>query len=255
MKLNVINNNHGADSKAWYSLKPLQQYQDAQGINTMWGMGSANYQRVMNGKNYILCDMPYWDRWNPLKQAVNPHAEYRWRVSYNNIHCNEIHDMPHDRIKHIQLKDWRHKGKYILIAPSSQTIHNVIGKTNWLNDTMAFLKTKTDMPIKIRHKPRKGGRSGPAYALVPLADDLAGADCVITSCSMVAVDAVIQGIPVYSHERSATAQVSKRVENFGVHARPNNRTEWLATLSYHQFTGQEFANGMFADVFKELYQI
>ena len=35
MKLNVINNNHGADSKAWYSLKPLQQYHDTQGIDTM----------------------------------------------------------------------------------------------------------------------------------------------------------------------------------------------------------------------------
>ena len=255
MKLNVINNNHGQDSKAWYSLKPLQQYQDAKGINTMWGLGSANFQRVMQGNPYILCDMPYWDRWNPLKQAVNPQAEYRWRVSHNNIHCNQIYDVPTDRIKRIDIKEWRTQGEYILIAPSSQTIHNVIGETNWLNDTVAFLKTKTDMPIKIRHKPRKSGKSGPAYALVPLADDLAGADCVITSCSMVAVDAVIQGIPVYSHERSATNLVSNRIKDFGVHARPGNRAEWLATLSYHQFTGDEFTNGMFADVFKELYSL
>jgi len=255
MKLNVINNNHGTESKAWYSLKPLQQYHDAQGIDTMWGLASSNYQRVMSGKDYILCDMPYWDRWNPLKQAVNPHAEYKWRVSYNNIHCNKIHDVPHDRIQNIQLKDWRHKGEYILIAPSSQTIHNVIGEINWLNDTVRFLENKIDMPVKIRHKPRKGGKSGPAYALVPLADDLAGADCVITSCSMVAVEAIIQGIPVYSHDRSATNLVSNRLENFGTHARPNNRAQWLASLSYHQFTGDEFSNGMFASVFKDLYKI
>ena len=255
MKLNVINNNHGQDSKAWYSLKPLQQYHDAHGIDTMWGLATFNYQRVMKNNPYILCDMPYWDRWNPLKQAVNPHADYRWRVSYCDIHCNQIHDVPTDRIKNIEIKEWRNKGDYILVAPSSATIHNVIRESNWLNDTVAFLKSKTDMPIKIRHKPRKGGKSGPAYALVPLADDLAGADCVITSCSMVAVESVIQGIPVYSHERSSTAQVSNRIKDFGSHARPDNRAEWLATLSYHQFTGDEFANGMFADVFKELYSL
>lgn len=255
MKLNVINNNHGPDSKAWYSLKPLQQYHDPQGIDTMWGLASANYQRVVKNNSYILCDMPYWDRWNPLKQAINPSGEYRWRVSYNNIHCNQIYDMPHDRIKNIQLKDWRNKGKYVLVAPSSPTLHSLINSPNWLDETVAFLKTQTDMPIKIRHKPRKGGKSGPAYALVPLLDDLADADCVVTSCSMVAVDALIEGIPVYSHEVSATNLVSKRIENFGDHLRPNNRTQWLSTLSYHQFTGDEFANGMFADVFKELYKI
>ena len=259
MKLNVINNNHGTESKAWYSLKPLQQYHDAQGIDTMWGMGSRNFTAIMNskrtGKPYILSDMPYWDRWNPLKQAVNPSGEYRWRVSYCNIHCNQIHDVPHDRIKQIDIKEWRTQGEYVLVAPSSPTLHSFIGQQNWIDETVAFLKTQTDMPIKIRHKPRKGGKSGPAYALVPLADDLAGADCVVTSCSMVAVDAVIEGIPVYSHELSATNLVSNRLESFGNHLRPDNREQWLASLSYHQFTGDEFANGMFASVFKELYQI
>ena len=129
MKLNVINNNHGKDSKAWYSLTPLKKYHATEGIDTMWGLGSANFTRVINnrssGKPYLLCDMPYWDRWNPLKQAVNPNGEYKWRVSYSNIHCNEIFDLPTDRINNIQIKDWRSKGEYILVAPSSPTLHSV----------------------------------------------------------------------------------------------------------------------------------
>lgn len=255
MKLNVINNNHGPDSKAWYSLKPLQKYHSVDGIDTMWGLASSNFKKVMENNPYILCDMPYWDRWNPLKQAVNPNAEYKWRVSYNNIHCNQIFDLPHDRIKHIQIKDWKQQGEYVLVAPSSPTIHNVIGEPNWLDETIKHIKTQTDMPIKVRHKPRKGGKSGPAYALVPLADDLAGADCVVTSCSMVAVEALIEGIPVYSHDRSATSLMSKRSNEYGKHFRPNNRSDWLATLSYHQFTGEEFSNGLFENIFKELYKI
>ena len=72
---------------------------------------------------------------------------------------------------------------------------------------------------------------------------------------MVAVDALIDGIPVYSHELSATSTVSKHPKDFGEHFRPTNRTEWLATLSYHQYTSDEFASGLFKDIFKELYQI
>ena len=69
MKLNVINNGHGADSKAWYTLKPLQKYMDVQGIPTMWGLGVGNYDRCLNLKNnkqpWLFCDMPYWNRWDP----------------------------------------------------------------------------------------------------------------------------------------------------------------------------------------------
>ena len=259
MKLNVINNNHGKDSKAWFSLTPLKKYHDIEGVDTMWGLASANYIRVMDNKKthkpYLFCDMPYWDRWNPLKQAVNPKGEYRWRVAYSNIHCNEIFDLPTDRIKHIKIKDWRTKGEYILVAPSSPTLHSFIGRPNWLQETCDMLKTKTDLPIKVRHKPRRGGKSGPAYALVPLADDLAKADCVVTSCSMVAVDALIEGIPVYSNIESSTNLVSKRPQEFGEHFRPTNRLEWLATLSYHQYSSDEFINGMFSDVFQELYPL
>ena len=259
MKLNVINNNHGKDSKAWYSLKPLQKYFDANGIDTMWGLGSGNYTRVINNRStnkpYLFCDMPYWHRWNPLKQAVNPNGEYKWRVAYSNIHCNEIFDLPTDRIKDIQIKDWQEKGKYILVAPSSPTLQTFINRPNWIDETIADLKNKTDMPIKVRHKPRRGGKSGPAYASVPLAEDLKNADCVVTSCSMVAVDALIECIPVYSHAESSTHLVSKHPKDFGEHFRPTNRTEWLATLSYHQFSSEEFTSGLFKDVFTELYPI
>ena len=142
MKLNIINNNHGDDSKAWYSLKPLHQYLDQQGIPTMWGLGSANYTKavsyVKNNKPWLFCDMPYWGRWNPLKMAVNPHGEYYWRTCFKGIHVNKIVDgLPYDRIKNITLKDWRTKGEYILIAPSSPTVNRFIGEPNWEQETIS----------------------------------------------------------------------------------------------------------------------
>ena len=91
MKLNIINNAHGSDSKAWYTLSPLQEmYQDKKGIDTMWGLGSQNYNRCLQHKQnstpWMFCDMPYWNRWDPN----NPHDNYAWRIIKDGLHVNKI---------------------------------------------------------------------------------------------------------------------------------------------------------------------
>ena len=87
MKLKIINNRHGPDSKAWYTLKPLMKYHHDKGIPTMWGLAVGNYDRAIELKNnkqpWLFCDMPYWGRWNPLKEAVNPQGEYFRRIWYS----------------------------------------------------------------------------------------------------------------------------------------------------------------------------
>ena len=256
MKLNVINNRHGYDSKAWYSLRPLQKYMDTDGIPTMWGLAVGNYARCLELKNtskkWLFCDMPYWNRWDPF----NPHNDYSWRIIYSDIHVTHIiPNLPTDRIKHIQLKDWSDKGEYILVAPSSVTINTFIGQRNWEQDTVEKIKTQTDMPIRIRHKPRKNGKSGPAYADVPLQADLQKSSCVVTSCSMVAIDAIIQGVPVYCHPRCAAFPVAQSIENFGNPVFSDNRQEWLATLSWHQYTQQEITSGLFEEMFTQFYEM
>ena len=259
MKLNVINNNHGPDSKAWYTLKPLMQYHDPQGIPVMWGLATSNYHKahelVRNKQPWLFCDMPYWGRWNPLKQAVNPQGEYYWRMCLNDIHVTDIKkDLPKHRIDHINIEPWRqHKGDYVLVAPSSVTVNNFVGEPDWEQRTVAWLRTQTDMPIKVRHKPRKQGKSGPAYADVPLDEDLKYADSVITSCSMVSVDAIIQGIPVYCHASCPAAPVAQTIKNFSKPVYSDEREDWLATLSWHQYTQQEIEEGLFKVMFEEMY--
>jgi hypothetical protein len=261
MKLKVINNNHGNESKAWFTLKPLMKYHDPNGIPTMWGLASSNYQKAQQlhheKKPWIFCDMPYWGRWNPLKQAVDPKAEYYWRICFSDIHVtNIIPDLPKHRIEHIQLKPWRKSsGDYILVAPSSNTVNTFIGEPTWEQKIVAWLKTKTDMPIKIRHKPRKGGRSGPAYADIPLIDDLKHAHCVVTSCSMVSIDAIIEGIPVYCNKQCPAMPVSQTLEQFGNPLYSDKRKDWLTTLSWHQYTQQEIEEGLFESMFGEMYAL
>jgi len=258
VKLNIINNNHGPDSKAWYSLKPLQQYQHNNGAPTLWGLAGSNYTKAKsyqaNKSSWLFCDMPYWGRWNPLYQAVAPDNDYYWRTIVNGLHVNKIiNGLPHDRIKNITIEEWRTTGDYILVAPSSPTMNRFMDTPNWEKDTIKFLKTKTDMPIRIRHKPRKGGKSGPAYALVPLEDDLKKATCVVTGCSLVAVEAIIKGIPVYCHDIASTRPVAQSISNFGNPVYSAERKNWLATLSYHQYTSKEIKSGLFKEAIEGMY--
>ena len=79
---------------------------------------------------------------------------------------------------------------------------------NWTNDTIDKIKRYTDRPIKLRHKPRGRGTSGPSEAKVPLSEDLKDAWCVVTSCSIAAVEAMCEGIPVFCHDKSFATDVA-----------------------------------------------
>ena len=94
-----------------------------------------------------------------------------------------------------------------------------------------------------------------AYADVPLQEDLKNAACVVTSCSMVSVDAIIEGVPVYCHPRCCATPVAQTIENFGKTNFATNRIDWLATLSWHQYTKAEIESGLFAEMFKQMYNI
>jgi len=251
MKLK-LSTNHGPDSKAWQVLKPLQQYQNIEGIDTVWGLGSGNFNIVksciLEKKNWIYTDMPYWNRFNPN----NPSGTYHWRICVNGVHCNKIFDFPNDRSKHIELKEWKHEGEYILVAPSSDTIHRYLNKPNWTDDTIKKLKNITDMPIKVRPKPRKNGTSGPYVADTPLIEDLRNAKYVITSCSMVGVESIIEGIPTFCEPQAGCAPVSN-TDIFSLEPRFVDRQKWINTLSYHQWTPAEIQNGTFFSNFKNIY--
>lgn len=247
-----LSKNHHAGSKAWQVLTPLEKYNNNNGIDTVWGLGANNFnvvaQAVKQNKSYLFTDMPYWNRYDPN----HPNGNYHWRVCVNNVHVNHVFDLPNDRSKHIQLKEWKTSGEYVLVVPSSPTIHRFISKPNWLDQTLNRLKHITDLPIKVRNKPRRNGTSGPHVADVPLNDDLAQAKFVETSCSLVGVESVIQGIPTWSEPQAGCAPVSNTDLSTLEPVFPD-RQQWLNTLSYHQWTAEELSGSLFVDTMKNLY--
>jgi hypothetical protein len=105
---------------------------------------------------------------------------------------------------------------------------------------MEQIKRYTDRPIQLRHKPRGRGTSGPSEAKVPLSEDLKEAWCVVTSCSIAAVEAMCEGIPVFCDNKSFAVDVGN-IELADIENPYYGGPEpWLYSLAYQQFTPEEF---------------
>jgi hypothetical protein len=137
----------------------------------------------------------------------------------------------------IQLKPWRTSGDFILIArqgPSSgtqwQSEPNV-----WNDDAIHKLARLTDRPVRVREKWHRYKR--------PLALDLENVWAVISHSSSCAVQAAIAGIPVFCHETSVAAAIgSSDLASIEEPYMPD-RGEWLASLSWQQWTLDELRTG------------
>ena len=221
-----------------------------------WGFVNNNinlvHQLEQQGLDYWYTDTPYFGRFdnNNLKED-----NHYWRISKNQIHARYWRGCPSDRFNKFNLKIKtrdKNQGEYILICPSSTGIHKYLKKADWLNDTIKEIKKYTDRPIKIREKPRKAGTSGPAVADIPLEKDLENAWACVTSCSISAVAAALEGVPVFSDPKSFAWSMSSASLSEIEDPLYLNPTQWLYSLAYQQFTPQEFANGTAVSILKEI---
>ena len=216
-----------------------------------WGFVGNNLEMVKKlearNHNYWFADTPYFGRFDNNNLKSDNHY---WRVCKNKIHAGYIKDCKPDRFEKfgLKIKAPDFKGSYILVCPSSDSINNYLDRPNWLKETIEQIKRYTDRPIKVREKPRGRGTSGPSEAKVPLSEDLKDAWCLVTSCSIAAVEAQCMGIPVICHNKSFATEIAGQeladIEDpFFVGAE-----EWLWSLAYQQFTPEEFENGRAVEI-------
>ena len=216
-----------------------------------WSLGSYNYALIKKYKqsnvDWIFTDMPYWNRW----MGKNRETCY-WRVIPNDLHVSYCKDFPNDRFKkfNLSVKEWKTKGDYILVCPSSYMLENYYEQQNWTEHTVNELKKYTDRPIKIRTKPRNLVTSGPRAATIPFEDDCANAFAVVTLASLAGIEAALLGTPVFCHPSSACAPIAStdisQIEN---PIRPE-RQDWLNTLSYFQYNENEIAQGLYTEIYR-----
>lgn len=267
--LNIIAPKNKPGSKCWQVFTPLLQGWHGSSVNyantldarpmCIWGLGFDNKtlaQRCMaENKPWLFADMPYFNRW--MGEHTAEHCY--WRLIPNDLHAHELGSYPNDRADSlgIQLQDWRKNGQHILIAPSSDTVTRFVvdptlSDVGWVHDVTSKLSSLTDRPWRVRHKPRKGKRSGPMVETTPIENDLKDCWAVVTSCSIVGVQAAIAGIPVFCHPRSPAAPVGNLDITQIEKPHMPERQAWINTLAYRQFTKAEMSNGLAKEI---LYQL
>jgi hypothetical protein len=216
-----------------------------------WGFVGNNREMVKKlearNHNYWFTDTPYFGRFD--NNNLKPDNHY-WRVCRNGIHVPYIKNCKADRFEKfgMNIKAPNFAGKHVLVCPSSAGIHSYLDRPNWTKETIEQIKRYTDRPIRLRHKPRGRGTSGPSEAKVPLSEDLKEAWCVVTSCSIAAVEAICEGIPVFCDNKSFAVDVGN-VELSDIENPYYGGPEpWLYSLAYQQFTPAEIENGTAVEI-------
>tara|TARA_R110002153_G_scaffold29711_13_gene91180 strand:+ start:7341 stop:8159 length:819 start_codon:yes stop_codon:yes gene_type:complete len=215
----------------------------------LWGLIGNNTEYMMKDK-YIFCDMPYHGRYDPNNEDWD---NTYWRWCFNGLHDNRKLNVPSDRfekwghdIEFFEYVDYHDK---IVICPSSETMTQYMhGKSvdKWIFDVTKALKCHTNRPIEVRKKPRGNGTSGPNVAGInQISMDLADAHAVVVSGSIVAIDALKIGVPVFSTHRCApSAWCTNR--DFSKINKPEyfNREELFFNLAYKQYSIKEMREGI-----------
>tara|TARA_Y100000592_G_scaffold101078_1_gene185218 strand:- start:1014 stop:1826 length:813 start_codon:yes stop_codon:yes gene_type:complete len=240
--------------KSWpdqHQLKDNSQETDPVANSMYWGFVNNNLQLVKKLEarkhEFWFTDTPYFGRFDNNNLLPNNHY---WRICKNRIHVPYIRGCKADRFEKfgLKIKAPDFKGSYILICPSSNGIHQYLDRPNWTKETIEQIKRYTDRPIKIRDKPRGRGTSGPSEATVPLSEDLKDAWCLVTSCSIAAVEAQCMGIPVICDEKSFAKEIGSQQLADIEDPYFVGCEDWLYSLAYQQFTPEEIENGKAVEI-------
>lgn len=181
----------------------------------------------------------YWDR-GYVRRHISTDLPMGLNGGYYRCHLNsyqmeEIRDVPDDRWKSFKVptRPWSNGGRHIIVAEPSETYQAYHNVKHWKEETKAALQKLTDRPLIDRIK--LSGRK--------LAFDLNGAHALVTHGSMVAVEAVIMGCPVFVHPSSAAALVGQTDLNLIESPIYPDRQAWLYSLAYNQWDEREILNG------------
>ena len=223
-----------------------------------WGFINNNQSQMKQlteqGIDWYFWDMPFWGRWSRYSDR-----EHYWHAAKNKIYPNILKKYPGDRFKkwNCSIKDTS-PGKHILVCPSSDTMTRWItgkGMHDWVHDIVLEIKEYTDRPIHIRYKPRVKGISGPDAEVLTgsnsIQQELEDCWCVVTTVSLVAVEAQLAGVPTFCSEQSFAAPVSETDISKIESPVYKDRQPWLNWLAYNQFTEHEIRSGLAYEILND----
>ena len=190
--------------------------------------------------DYLYCDHSYFDasRSDTSRWQGNDIPGY-FRLVPNDRYFRHLGDMPSDRWQElgIELKPWRKQSYdgYILLVPLSKFVaaYRGVDANAWLRETVTRIRKYTRRKILMKPKDTE----------TPLDAALQGAHALVTLESNSAVEAAINGVPVFTSVSAAAAPMAS--QNIALIDNPPifDREQHLYNLAYQQFTAVELGDG------------
>ncbi len=138
----------------------------------------------------------------------------------------------------IKIKPWIKDGSHILVCPPDNIIASLMGfnECDWLTDVLKKLKNNTDRKILVRSRDKS--------KVTSIKQDLANAFALVTWTSNAAVDALLEGVPVFCTGDCGSSWMGKSDPvNIEYPMYPDNRSEWVLKLLSNQWTFDEMSSG------------
>lgn len=194
------------------------------------------------GRDYLYVDHSYF--WQHHGMPDNPSSDIYFRICKNGRYLTKGAPFGPERMAglKIDMKPWKRGGDKVVIVPMSGFVasHMGIDPSAWLINTINALSVLTERQIVIKPKNKPSDFTPGTSPFIKFIQD---AWAVVVAESNVAVDAILEGVPVFCSEHCAAAEVALTDLSMIESPAYPDRTEWLQKLSYQQFTFEEIRNG------------
>lgn len=195
---------------------------------------------------------PFWFIDSGYTNFIEPSKKKWHRLIRNHLHQNNNTEVPVDRLGNFASfpAQWRTDGEIILVVepgPLAAGIFHVDLKT-WRYTVEEELRKYTDKKIVFREKAPKKQRT-------PLYKELLNDDyyCLININSNAATESIWAGVPVITLDKHISNPVTRNSISDINNLFRGNLANWLALLSYSQFTYEELMDGTAVEIVKKYH--
>lgn len=210
----------------------------------MRGTGAILKLCEQKDRPYIYCDHSFF--WQHKGTPGDGRDETQFRMIYNNRFYRHVENPDSSRFErlNVKVKPWRdsNPGDKIVVVPISPFVADFINidRERWIDGTIALIKQFTDRPIVLKPKAPPGDFDPDKS---PFVDFIQDAHAVVVAESNAAIDAVVEGIPIFCSKDCPAAPVgNSNLRDIENPIKPS-RERWLHNLACLQFSTEEIMSG------------
>jgi hypothetical protein len=203
--------------------------------------------------NKINQQLPFWFIDSGYTNFVEPNKKWH-RLVRNHLHFNQNFIAPADRLSLFKNfpQPWKKDGSKILIVEPGEFAANIMSveANSWGEQISAELRKYTDRPIELRSKTNKKTRTS-------LYQQLLKGDyyCTVSINSNSAVESIWAGVPAITLDKHVSNAVTRSSLSDINNLYYGPLGDWLAWLSYCQFTFDELMDGTALDIIRQYHNV